>query len=88
MFMDHRHNRPHIVYPCIWSYKVIGEEADLLRQAILLACAPHPVKIAAGRSSRGGRYHSLEATIEIGDEQTRLTIFERLQNHPAVKILL
>lgn len=88
MFMDHQHNRPHIVYPCIWSYKVIGEEADLLRQAILLACAPHPVKIAAGRSSRGGRYHSLEATIEIGDEQTRLTIFERLQNHPAVKILL
>ncbi|MBB5347593.1 DUF493 domain-containing protein [Desulfoprunum benzoelyticum] len=86
--MNLQDHRPHIVYPCIWSYKVIGEEADLLRQAILQACAPHPVKITVGRSSRGGRYHSLEATIEIGDEQTRLTIFERLKNHPAVKILL
>lgn len=86
--MDHQHRRPEIVYPCIWSYKVIGEEADHLRQAIILACAPHPVKISVSRSSRGGRYHSLEATIEVGDEATRLSIFERLKNHPAVKILL
>lgn len=86
--MDHQHRRPAIVYPCIWSYKVIGEQADPLRQAIILACAPHPVEISVSRSSRGGRYHSLEATVEVGDEQTRLAIFDRLKNHPAVKILL
>ena len=85
--MDTTPKRPEISYPCTWSYKVIGEDQDFLREAILVACAPDPVKISISRSSRGGRYHSLEASIEVRDEQMRLAIFYRLKNHPAVKIL-
>lgn len=85
--MDTTRKRPEISYPCTWNYKVIGEDRDFLREAILVACAPDPVEISVSRSSRGGRYHSLEASIEVRDEQMRLAIFDRLKNHPAVKIL-
>ncbi len=85
--MDNTRKRPEICYPCLWSYKVIGEDRDLLREAILVCCAPDAVELSASRSSRGGRYHSLEASLEVRDEQMRLAIFERLKNHPAVKIL-
>jgi len=85
--METTRKRPEIFYPCVWNYKVIGEDRDLLREAILVSCAPDPVEISASRSSRGGRYHSLEASLEVRDEQMRLAIFDRLKNHPAVKIL-
>jgi hypothetical protein len=78
---------PEISYPCIWSYKVIGEDRELLKEAILVACAPDPVQISYSRSSRGGKYHSLEARIEVRDEESRLAIFARLKSHPAVKVL-
>lgn len=79
--------RPEITYPCTWSYKVIGESRELLHEAILVACAPDPVQISPSRSSRGGKYHSIEAKLEVRDESTRIAIFERLKTHPAVKIL-
>ena len=79
--------RPEIAYPCIWSYKVIGEDRDLLREAIIVACAPHPVKITNSHTSSGGKYHSMEASLEVRDEATRLAIFDALKTHPAVKIL-
>ncbi len=78
---------PRISYPCVWSYKVIGENRELLQEAILVACAPEPVQISSSRASRGGKYHSLEARIEVRDEAHRLAIFARLKTHPAIKVL-
>jgi putative lipoic acid-binding regulatory protein len=80
-------HRPEITYPCIWSYKVIGEDRQLLHEAILVSCAPDPVEISPSRVSRGGKYHSIEARLEVRDEAARNAIFERLKTHPAVKIL-
>ena len=79
--------RPEITYPCLWSYKVIGENHDALREAILVACAPHPVDITYSRASSSGKYHSLEARLVVADEVARLAIFDCLKTHPAVKIL-
>ena len=85
--MDSSRKRPEISYPCLWSYKVIGEDRELLREALLVCCAPDSVEISVSRTSRGGRYHSLEGSLEVRDEDMRLAIFARLKNHPAVKIL-
>ena len=79
--------RPEITYPCLWSYKIIGEDQDFLREALLLACAPHPVDITHSRASSGGKYHSMEGKLVVQDEATRLAIFDSLKTHPAVKIL-
>ena len=79
--------RPEITYPCIWSYKIIGENREFLKEAILVACAPHPVDITYSRSSSGGKYHSVEARLVVENEAARLAIFDALKTHPAVKIL-
>ena len=76
-----------ITYPCIWSYKIIGEDRQFLREAFLIACAPHPVEITDSYTSSGGKYHSMEARLVVQDEATRLAIFDALKAHPAVKIL-
>jgi uncharacterized protein len=79
---------PEIKYPCMWTYQVIGEDCDLLRDIIIEACLPHVVAISHSRSSAKGKYHSINAELVIPDATTRLRIFEILKSNAAVKIVL
>lgn len=80
--------RPEIDYPCIWVYKVIGEDCSLLKDLIVSACAPIPVAISHSHSSSKGKYHSLNAELEVPSEEVRLQIYETLKKSPATKIIL
>jgi putative lipoic acid-binding regulatory protein len=75
-------------YPCSWSYKVIGRDCSLLKEAILRSCAPLQVTISHSQTSSKGKYHSLQAELVVPDEETRLGIYELLKNDPAVTIVL
>ena len=80
--------RPEIDYPCLWTYKVIGENHALLRDVIVAACSPHAVMISHSHKSSKGKYHSVNAEIVVPDETVRLRIYEILKSHSAVKIVL
>jgi len=80
--------RPEIDYPCDWVYKVIGADCSLLKEAIISACSPLPVKISYSHSSSGGKYHSLNAEIEVPTEEVRLKIYDLLKCSPAIKVIL
>jgi putative lipoic acid-binding regulatory protein len=80
--------RPDIEYPCTWVYKVIGEDCSLLKDVIVAACSPLPVKISHSHESSKGKYHSLNAELEVDSEEVRLKIYEILKCSPAVKIIL
>lgn len=80
--------RPEIVYPCTWTYKVIGDDCSLLKDVIVLACSPHPVTIRHSNSSSKGKYHSMNAEVVVPDERVRLEIYEILKGSSAVKIVL
>jgi putative lipoic acid-binding regulatory protein len=80
--------KPEIQYPCTWVYKVIGEDTVVMMELIITACAPAEVRITNSHTSSGGKYHSLNATLEVESEEMRLEIYELLKNHPAVKIVL
>lgn len=80
--------KPEIEYPCTWVYKVIGEDQETLKNVIVTACAPEQVDITHSHSSSKGKYHSLNATLVVPDENTRLQIYELLKQHPAVKMVL
>ncbi len=80
--------RPEIEYPCNWVYKVIGTDCSLLKDAIVSASAPLPVKISHSKTSSKGKYHCLNAELEIPDEEVRLKIYEKLKSSPAIKIIL
>ncbi len=80
--------RPELDYPCTWEYKVIGEDCNLLEEAIISACSPLGVKISYSHSSSSGKYHSLNAELEVPTEEVRLAIYERLKSSPAIKVIL
>lgn len=80
--------RPDIDYPCTWVYKVIGEDCSLLKDEIVAACFPLPVKISHSHASSKGKYHSLNAELEVSSEEIRLKVYETLKCSPAVKIIL
>ncbi|MBW1635823.1 MAG: DUF493 family protein [Deltaproteobacteria bacterium] len=67
---------------------MIGEDKALLKEVIVTACAPEEVTISHSKSSSGGKYHSLNARLNVKDEKTRLTIFQALKCHPTVKLVL
>lgn len=80
--------KPEIDYPCNWIYKVIGEDQEILKEVIITACAPANVDISYSHSSSKGKYHSLNASLEVEDEKQRLQIYDLLKNHPAIKVVL
>ncbi len=80
--------QPEIEYPCTWVYTVIGEDCSLLKETIVSACAPLPVKISHSHSSSKGKYHSLHAELEVPSEEIRLQIYATLKGSLSVKIIL
>lgn len=80
--------KPDISYPCSWEYKVIGENQETLREAIMVACAPAAPEICVSNVSSSGKYSSLNATLVVENEEMRLTIFCQIQEHPSVKMVI
>lgn len=80
--------KPEIHYPCLWQYKVIGTDIKKIEDAIKEVCAPVPANINYSHSSSSGKYHSLNAEIEVQDDEARLSLYRALHNHPAIKVVL
>jgi putative lipoic acid-binding regulatory protein len=80
--------KPDISYPCVWEYKVIGSDKDKLEAALYAACAPSVPSVSVSNVSAKGTYFSLDAVIEVRDEEMRLSIFKFLQNSPDVKVVI
>ncbi len=85
-FIEQR--KPDIDYPCIWEYKVIGTDEEKLRAVIFAACAPEVPAISLSNVSSRGTYYSLNAVLQVKDEEMRLRIFTYLKNSPDVKIVI
>jgi putative lipoic acid-binding regulatory protein len=84
---QHTTSKPAITYPCVWLYKVIGTDADVLTKAVTTVC-PAITAITPSKTSSGGKYCSLNVEIEVTDEASRLAIYQNLKNHLAVKAVL
>lgn len=82
------HRKPDIEYPCTWEYRVIGSDEQKITTVITNVCAPHPAEITRANLSARGTYVSLNVKIVVENEAVRTAIFEQLQNHDAVKMVL
>lgn len=80
--------KPDIEYPCEWSYRLIGMEEQLLREAAASAAAGKPCSIERSNSSAAGKYLSVNLSLTVSDEAERLGILARLKSCPAIKIIL
>ena len=79
---------PVINYPCIWSYRIIGQEEHLLRTAVSHLLGDKEYQISFANKSSFGKYLSLNVEVTVHSEKERLDIFERLKNDENVKFVL
>ncbi|MBD3239227.1 MAG: DUF493 family protein [Chitinivibrionales bacterium] len=80
--------KPHIDYPCNWSYRIIGQDEQLLRTAASVASGAKPHTVTKSNQSSGGKYCSLNVEVRVTSDADRQDIFRRLERDPAVKIVL
>lgn len=88
MFINPFYSKPEIRYPCLWTYKVIGRDRDRVLEAIDEVMQQRPCEVHYSRSSSKGKYHSFSLEITLYSDNQRLSIYEALMRHPAIRIVL
>ena len=75
-------------YPCRWVYKIFGRDKDRMREALGEVLAGYDYSVTPSRSSRHGNYHCMNLDIPVSNEQERTGIYEALQAHSAIILVL
>ena len=77
-----------IEYPCDWTFKIIGQNEELLRKAATASLQSRIHTLNNSNASSGGKYISLNLTVNVKDETDRNEIFNSLQSDSAIKLIL
>ncbi len=88
MKKDFKNEKLEIEYPTKWTYKIIGEDEDLIREAIAVIAGDHEHDIELSRSSKFKKYSSITFNIFVVDENHRLSILHSLGKHKNIKFIL
>jgi putative lipoic acid-binding regulatory protein len=80
--------KPILEYPCRWIYKVIGADKGEMEKAIGEIVQGCDCTVTPSNTSKTGRYHCLNLEILVHGEGQRTGIYDRLQGHPAIRIVL
>ncbi|MBW2595971.1 MAG: DUF493 domain-containing protein [Deltaproteobacteria bacterium] len=80
--------KPVMEYPCRWIYKIIGSDSREMEKAIKEIAEGCDYTVTPSNISKAGRYHSLKLEVLVDDEGQRTGIYDKLRNHPAVKMVL
>ncbi len=81
-------NRPEIEYPCNWFYKIIGTSVDDMIIAAEEVVAGLEYEITPSNISRNEKYYSLNLKVFVPSEIIRDLIFQKLDEHPAIRFVL
>lgn len=88
MVLNKLDRKVQIEYPCNWLYKVIGEDLQKVRQAIVSIIEERRCIITHSNSSKSGKYHCLNVELIVQTEEVRNGLYQTLKGHPAIKIVL
>lgn len=80
--------RPEIEYPCPWTFKIIGQVEEDIRQAVATIVEGHAYELTFSNQSARGKYCSLNLDMVVVDEPHRLNTFEALMKHHSIQIVL
>ena len=80
--------RPQIDYPCRWQYRIIGEDRTAMLAAIAAQVDVAACVIDDANTSSNGRYLSLNLEMTVNDEPERLHLYQALNGHPAIRMVL
>ena len=75
-------------YPCLWSYKLIAGEKEVLEKAIRDVIEERMHKIEHSNVSKNGKYISMNLEMIVHNEEDRNFIYEALKAHQDIKMVL
>lgn len=77
-----------IEYPCRWLYKVIGSDADAVRQAVLETIEIEDVTLELSHTSGKGNFVSFNVEVTVTSTEERTGIYEALKAHGSIRMVL
>ncbi|MCW5203909.1 DUF493 domain-containing protein [Desulfobulbus sp. US1] len=80
--------KPEIHYPCVWQYKIIGMERKAVQAALSEQLGDAPYSLSESRTSKQGKYISLNLALTVYNEEQRLHLYSALTADPSIKLVL
>jgi len=77
-----------LVYPCSWTYKLIGHEKEAIQKAIHEVILQREHTLTHSNKSKSGKYVSMNLDMVIQNEDERNFIYEALKQHQDIKMVL
>ena len=88
MILDNNSERPELQYPCEWTYKVIGKNVDKLITAIENSSLDLAYEVTPSNVSKNENYFSLNFKVTVPSEAARDLIYQKLNDHSDVIMVL
>ncbi|WRG33426.1 DUF493 family protein [Helicobacter pylori] len=70
--------KPTIIYPCLWDYRVIMTTNDTSMLKELLETYQRPFKLEFKNTSKNAKFYSFNVSMEVLDEAERNEIFQKI----------
>ncbi|MFP6225625.1 DUF493 family protein [Helicobacter pylori] len=70
--------KPTIIYPCVWDYRVIMNTKDTSVLKELLETYQRPFKLEFKNTSKNAKFYSFNVSMEVLDESERNEIFQKI----------
>nr|WP_232262537.1 DUF493 family protein [Helicobacter pylori] len=70
--------KPTIIYPCLWDYRVIMTTKDTSALKELLETYQRPFKLEFKNTSKNAKFYSFNVSIEVSNESERNEIFQKI----------
>lgn len=70
--------KPTIIYPCLWDYRVIMTTNDTSALKELLETYQHPFKLEFKNTSKNAKFYSFNVSMEVSSEAERNEIFQKI----------
>ena len=83
--MDQKAN---IEYPTEWTYKIIAHSEENIWAATQACLDDRKRTLTPSRQSAGGRFVSMELSLQVSSEEDRVSIFHRLFKEKGIKLVL
>ncbi|MGL2339954.1 DUF493 family protein [Helicobacter pylori] len=76
--------KPTIIYPCLWDYRVIMTTNDTSVLKELLETYQRPFKLELKNTSKSAKFYSFNISMEVSNEAERNEIFQKISQLDAV----
>ncbi|MUU59127.1 DUF493 domain-containing protein [Helicobacter pylori] len=76
--MPSNSEKPTIIYPCLWDYRVIMATNDTSTLKELLETYQRPFKLEFKNTSKNAKFYSFNVSMEVSSEAERNEIFQKI----------